>query len=69
MGFVDNPGVLEKFRHKRNTIKSEAVPSESKKNRKGRKEKRKEGTNLLQLRLLSLSLPPIKIKDLSGVKS
>lgn len=43
MGFVDNPGVLGKFRHKRNTTKSEAVPSESKKNRKGRKEKRKGG--------------------------
>lgn len=57
---MDNPGVLEKFRQRGIQPRVKLCHPESKKNRKGREEIR----NPLELRLLSLSLPPIKIKDL-----
>lgn len=61
MRFVDNPGVLEKFRQRGMQPRVKLCHQRA---RKTEKEGRKEGRKLLELRLLSLSLPPIKIKDL-----
>lgn len=65
MRFVDNPGVLEKYRQRGIQPRVKLCHQRARKTEKeGREKGREEVRNLLELRLLSLSLPPIKIKDL-----